>query len=150
MNRLFNEGTIGPSWKDQARDVGASRACSSGNPFLCQVQKNKGRKQCHQSLGRAELGEGTIQGELELWKEATSVKTTLPQEVGNGGTKYPDIYLLPTTLATPNQKPVYKGAWMTQSLEVASRTKAKKGRRMDHGWSNGEQLQVRKKSFLRQ
>lgn len=29
--------------------------------------------------------EGIILGELELWKEATSVKTTLHQEVGNGG-----------------------------------------------------------------
>ena len=70
-------------------------------------------------------GEGTIQGELELWKEATSVKTTLPQEVGNGETKYPDIYLLPTTLAKPNQKPVYKGAWMTQSLESSLQDQGK-------------------------
>ena len=34
MNRLFNEGTIGPSRKDQARNVGASRTCNGGNPTL--------------------------------------------------------------------------------------------------------------------
>ena len=34
MNRRFNEGTIGPSHEDLARDVGVSRACSSWNPKL--------------------------------------------------------------------------------------------------------------------
>ena len=87
-------------------------------------------------------GEGTILGELQLRKEATSVKTTFPQEVGNGeiNTLTSTFSLQPWQNPTTRNQSVYKGAWMTQSLEMASRKEAKKGKKVDHGWSNEEQL----------
>lgn len=57
-----------------------------------------------------------------------------------------DLYLLPTTLEKPNQKSVYKEAWVTHFLKVTSRNMEKSNEKQENGsWvSNGKQAHTHK------